>query len=97
MPADPATALQSIQRATLGAASTAWRGLTAAQRLGWSTLGLQITRTDTLGQTYNLTGQQTYAMYYRNLTVIGGTLPATAPALSSPVTLASITVTATSV
>lgn len=95
MPVNPSTALQSTQRAILSAASFGWRALTDAQRDGWAALGLQMTRTDSLGQTYSLTGLQAYSSVYRNVTTYGGTPPSDAPALSPPTNLTSITITAT--
>ena len=95
MPVNPNTANQVEQRAVLAAASQAWRGLTAAQRTAWINLGLQITRQDSLGQTYTLTGIQAYSSYYRNVTLVGGTPSSDAPSLSAPAAIASVTVTAT--
>jgi hypothetical protein len=81
----------------MGTISSAWRTLTDAQRLGWKTLGENMTRTDSLGQTYTLTGQQAFASVNRNLLTYGAVMATTAPAFTPPVSITSATVTATSV
>lgn len=95
MPVNPNTPGQSLARATLASASTAWRNLTASQRVGWASLGVQMVRTDSLGQTYNLTGLQAFTSIYRNLTTLGVATVTDAPALSAPVDLLTAVVTAT--
>lgn len=95
---NPATTLQVAARNTLSTYSSAWRALSEAQRSGWTTLGGQITRNDRLGQAYTLTGVQAYVGVNRNLVTVGGTPLSTAPNISTvPASLASATVTATSV
>lgn len=97
IPVNPNTTKQATQRATIQAASAAWRALTDIQRAGWAALGASMSRVDSLGQTYNLTGLQAYTSVYRNLVTIGVAPLSAAPALTEPTTLTSITITATSV
>jgi len=93
---NPNTALQQAARTSLATYSAGYRALTQAQRDGWTALGAQITRTDSLGQTYTLTGLQAYVSVNRNLVTIGGAAVTTAPSITGiPASLLSVTVTAT--
>lgn len=93
---NPNTALQQTARTTLANYSSNYRQLTQAQRDGWIALGAQMTRTDSLGQTYTLTGQQAYISVNRNLVTVGGTPTASAPSIAGvPAALLSVTVIAT--
>ncbi len=94
-PTNPNTAKQATQRATIQAASAQWRLLSEAQRAGWTALGANMTRQDSQGQEYSLTGLQAYTSQYRNNTLVGGTILSAAPALAEPSTLLTLTVTAT--
>lgn len=62
LPVNPNTAAQQAIRDTLGSLATDWRELTEAQRTGWTGFGAQIQRINRLGQTYNLTGLQSFVM-----------------------------------
>ncbi len=95
IPVNPNTTYQSQMRARLGDNSQAWRALTDAQRAGWASLGASITRTDALGQTYTLTGQQAYCMVNNNNLDAGNAVVSAAPALVSPTGLLTATVTTT--
>ena len=96
IPVNPATAAQGVVRARMAGNSAAWRILTAAQRAGWNDLGLSMIRSDSLGQSYNLQGNQAYASV-NNIRAVCGLAPvADAPAIQTPVALASATVTLTS-
>lgn len=81
---NPVTDRQTSVRGVFGGWSAGWRALTNSQRSGWSNLGLQIERTDSLGQTYNLTGLQAYISANQNLTTIGATTISDAPLLLPP-------------
>lgn len=94
-PVQPRTAAQLNVRARLGGNAAAWRALTDAQRAGWTSLGLQITRTDSLGQVYTLTGFQAYCSVNNNKLAAGDAVVAAAPALVTPITLLSMTLTLT--
>lgn len=73
----------------------AWKALTALQREGWGSLGAQMTRTDALGQVYDLTGFQAYCSINNNNLAAGNVVVADAPLFDIPGPLASITPTAT--
>ena len=57
-PVNPNSTFQGTVRARMSANAAAWRALTQNQREGWMSLGLMMNRTDSLGQSYNLTGFQ---------------------------------------
>lgn len=94
-PVNPNSTFQSTVRARLSNNAAAWRGLTDVQREGWISLGASITRTDSLGQTYNLTGFDAYCLVNNNNAAAGNSLVATAPAILDPGTLLTATVTLT--
>jgi len=93
IPVNPNTVNQSQARARFGDAAQAWSGLTDAQRAGWTSLGLQITRTDSLGQVYTLTGLQAFALLFINNLDAGVATVSDAPAIVSPTGLLTLTVT----
>lgn len=95
IPVNPNSSAQGQMRARFGDNSQAWRSLTDAQRAGWSDLGLQLQRTDALGQTYTLTGLQAYIAINNNNLDAGSAVVSAAPALISPVGLLTATVTTT--
>lgn len=95
IPVNPNSGAQGIVRARLAANSAAWRTLTAAQRAGWSALGLSIVRSDSLGQSYSLQGNQAYASVNNNRLLCNLTPVADAPAIATPVALVTATVTTT--
>jgi hypothetical protein len=95
VPVNPASAAQGTVRGRMSVNSAAWRALTDAQRAGWRDLGLSMTRTDSLGQSYSLQGNQAYASV-NNVRVQAGLTPVTdAPAISTPVSLLTVTPTIT--
>jgi hypothetical protein len=94
-PVNPNTTAQSSARARLSESATSWRGLTDAQRAGWTSLGEQMTRTDSLGQAYTLTGFQAFVSVNSVLLYSGGAALSAAPALSSPDALLTTTITST--
>jgi hypothetical protein len=95
IPVNPSTSYQGQVRARLAANASAWRDLTANQRAGWTDLGLQILRTDSLGQTYSLTGLQAYAMVNQNNLNAGNAIVSDAPALQTPDAILTCTPTLT--
>lgn len=95
IPVNPNTTFQGTQRARLAAASAAWRALTSAQRAGWVDLANAFTRTNSLGETYNMTGAQCFASVYANNAAAGVAVPTDAPALSTPSTPLTATITLT--
>lgn len=95
IPVNPNSAKQGTQRARLAVAAAAWRALTDAQRAGWTTLGQAMTRTDSLGQTYNLTGFQAYCSVNITNADAGNAAVSAAPALVTPSAIVTATVTLT--
>jgi hypothetical protein len=95
VPVNPASAAQGAVRGRMSVNSAAWRALTAAQRAGWRDLGLSMVRSDALGQTYSLQGNQAYASV-NNVRVQAGLAPVSdAPGLATPVSLLTVTPTVT--
>jgi hypothetical protein len=73
----------------------AWRALTSTQRTGWNDLGLQISRDDSLGQSYLLNGFMTYCMVNNNRLAAGDAVTADAIIYTVPAALLTITPTIT--
>lgn len=94
-PVNPNSSAQGSARARLGNNSAAWRALTQTQREGWDSLGSQIQRTDPLGQVYTLTGFMAFCMVNSNLQAAGEATVSAAPAIVTPGTLLSATITLT--
>lgn len=95
-PVQPQTLAQMLVRAHLQNLTRAWRDLAQTQRDAWNALAAQVTLTDTLGNTYNPSGEQLYTGLNMNLILIGNT-PITNPP-PTPVevpTPSQVTVTAT--
>lgn len=95
-PVNPASSFQGTVRNRLSVNAAAWRALTANQRAGWTDLGLSMERTDSLGQTYTLTGFQAYCSVNNNNLAAGNAVVADAPVLTTPSGLATVTITLTS-
>jgi len=74
--------------------AVAWRSLTPVQRDGWSSLGLQMTRTDSLGQTYTLSGFQAYGSVNNNRSLAGDAAISVAPTFAIPAPLSGLIPTA---
>ena len=95
IPVNPATPQQLVQRARMSTNATAWRALTDTQRAGWLALGLMITRTDALGQTYDFNGFMAYCSINNNRLNAGDAVVADAPAIVTPATILTATITLT--
>lgn len=96
VPVNPNSTAQSQARARLSGQAELWDTLTDVQRAGWASLGASMSRTDSLGQTYTLTGIQAFvSVNSLNLTV-GNAAVTAAPAFATPSTILTITITATS-
>jgi hypothetical protein len=93
IPVNPGSTFQAAVRARFALNAQNWRDLTSAQRAGWADLGDQISRNDSLGQSYNLTGFQTYLSVNNNRLAAGDTVLADAPALLPPDPLATLVAT----
>lgn len=97
MPVQPRTTSQLNQRARMAANASAWRALTSAQRAGWASLGLMMTRTDSLGQSYTLNGFAAYCSVNNNKLAAGDAAVSDAPAIVTPGDLTNATITLTAV
>lgn len=94
-PVNPNTSFQGTVRARLAAYAAAWRALSDVQRAGWESLGLQMQRTDSLGQSYTLNGFSAYVSVNTNLVAAGDAAVSDAPALVTPDALLTATITLT--
>lgn len=97
IPVQPRTVDQLNQRALMVTNAQAWKSLTAAQRAGWLSLGLQMLRTDALGQSYDMNGFMAYCSVNNNNLAAGNAVVSDAPALASPGTLLTATLTLTTI
>ena len=79
----------------MSANAATWRTLTADGRAGWSDLGNSMIRTDSLGQTYNLTGFQAFCSVNNNLVMCSAATITAAPVLTTPAALLTATITTT--
>lgn len=95
VPVNPNSSYQGTVRNRLALNSAAWRSLTDQQRAGWESLGSQMSRTDSLGQSYTLNGFQAYCSVNNNLSAAGDAAVSDAPSLETPVGLATATITLT--
>lgn len=75
---------QQEVRASFAAGSLAWAELTEVQRDAWRTYASGITRTDSLGQSINLTGFQTFVGQYTLNLDVGIAAPTAPPAGDTP-------------
>jgi hypothetical protein len=96
IPVNPSTAFQQTVRSRMQLNSAAYRNLTAEQRNGWIALGASMTRTDSLGQVYTLTGAQAHASINNTRLAAGDAVVTDAPGLTTPdpITLGTVTLTA---
>jgi len=94
-PVNRNTTFQGVVRARMSANSAAWRALTSAQRAGWEGLGSSLVRTDFLGQSYTLQGNQAYASVNNNRLATGLAVVSDAPAIATPVSLVTVTLSLT--
>lgn len=76
------------------AASQAWRGLTAAQRLQWGTWAQGNPIIDNLGMPQILQGNSAYCRLATRLLQMGQALPTAPPSEAAPDALATMTITA---
>jgi hypothetical protein len=95
-PVNPNSTAQGTVRARLSQNAIGWRALTDAQRAGWESLGSQMTRTDSLGQSYTLNGFSAYCSVNNNKLAAGDTIVSDAPAITSPTNVVTVTLTLTS-
>lgn len=95
-PVNPNSSAQGTVRGRLSVNAAAWRALTDAQRAGWEGLASQMSRTDALGQSYTLNGFGAYVSVNNNNLAAGNAVVSDAPALVTPSTVETMTVTLTS-
>lgn len=93
IPVNPNSAAQGTVRARMSANSAAWRAITSGQRAGWAGLGTSMVRSDSLGQSYSLQGNQAYASVNNNRLLSGLAVVADAPALVTPAALTASVIT----
>lgn len=91
IPVNPGSTAQAAARARLATNAVGWRSLTQPQREGWAALGSEMTRTDSLGQVYTLSGFLAYLSVNGNRLAAGDAAVSDAPALSTPDPLTSLT------
>lgn len=96
IPVNPRSTQQGAVRARLSANAAAWRALTANQRAGWTDLAQSMNRSDALGQSYNLTGFLAYVSVNNNNDAAGNSATPDAPALVTPSSVITATITLTS-
>lgn len=94
-PVQPRTVAQLNQRARMTTNAAAWRGLTSAQRAGWNDLGLSISRTDALGQSYTLNGFMAFCSVNNNKLDAGDAAITDATGIVTPPDLLTATITLT--
>lgn len=94
-PVQPRTPAQLNQRARMVTNAAAWRALTDPQRAGWTDLGLSITRSDSLGSSYNFNGFMAYCSINNNKLDAGDAAVSDAPAIVTPADLLTVTLTLT--
>ena len=82
-PVNRSTEAQQNARTRLTAASRAWRGLSSLLRNAWDSFGATIIKSDSLGQSYTLTGLQAYIRCFSLADLVGAMQPTTPPAKPS--------------
>jgi hypothetical protein len=82
-PKQPASNYNSIVRARMAAAQSAWAGLDSDQVLGWNELAKQVKRSNVFGSSYALSGINLFQMLNSNLLNAGESIIEDAPALGT--------------
>lgn len=94
IPVNPNTGKQAAVRAQIAAFSAQWRTLSDAQRGAWTALGASMSRLDSQGQPYTLTGLQAFESVNRNQSTAGNATVTDAPTFVPPTALTLVTLTA---
>ena len=81
-------------KSRLAASSSAWKTLSDADRLAWTSFSSANPVVDTLGEKRVLTGAQTYVMHANRTLYASSTLPAVLPSSGPPASLTSLSITA---
>lgn len=94
-PVNPNTSFQQAVRAGLATSAVAWKSLTDAQRAQWLSWAEAHPRTDSLGQTYTLTGFQAYVSVNQLRVQAGESASSAVPTNDAPAapTIGAVTVT----
>src|SRR5438093_1214789 len=79
-PVNPNSSQQAAVRSRMAGNASAWRALSDTNRAAWEALGSEISRTDSLGQTYSLNGFMAYCMVNNNKVAAGDAVVSTPPA-----------------
>lgn len=84
--ANPRQPLQTIQRGIIGSLPAGWRALTPVQQAAWDTWAALIAniQTNPLGETYYLSGWQSYVKINTRLTVAGRVTRTAPPVIGIP-------------
>lgn len=96
IPTNPTSTKQSAARAILATLSSQWSTITAAQRLDWEQWAALNPVVDSLGQSFNRSGQQAFVGLNSRLLQAGAVAVLTCPATTGPADLLTLVVTATS-
>ncbi len=96
IPVNPSSSFQAAVRARMATNAAAWRLLTASQRTAWADFGVNISRTDSLGQSYTLNGFGAYCMVNNNRLAAGDAVISDPVIYTEPTALLTITPTLTS-
>jgi hypothetical protein len=94
-PVQPRTPAQTQRRAQLTVLSQRWRNLPESNRAEWRAFADELIRSDTLGQTYRLTGLQAYLQFNLWRALLGLAPQDNPPAqldAPSPITISSVNV-----
>ena len=94
-PVNPRSSAQGQVRSRMSANAALWRTLSGTQRAGWTDLGNSMTRCDSLGQNYTLTGFQAFCSVNNKLAAAGSAGVLAAPGLTTPAGLLTGVLTAT--
>lgn len=95
VPVNPSSSFQAAVRSRFQNLADAWRSITGAQRTGWADLGLQIQRTDSLGQVYTLSPLQAFMSINGERLSAGDAVVNDAPLMDLPNPLVTLTPSAT--
>lgn len=95
IPVQPRTSQQLDIRARLTAQAALWRTYTDVVREAWTSLGLQMLRTDSLGQSNPLTGFSAAVSVNNVLATYGQSVVSDAPLIATPTEVGSVVLTAT--
>lgn len=93
-PTNPTSIRQTAVRTVLSSLSGAWAALTSTQQQQWRDWAALHPLTDSLGQSFNMSGQQAYISLNARVLDAGGTAVATPPVTQDPVSLLTAVATA---